>query len=159
MTMRDGAALARARQLFGLTVDDMAARLGLPVMELSEIEDGRRDLTIKTRNKIEQVMGFNLDDFAPNPNHASAKPDARGDAMTPDEHAARADELAKVADSIYHDAFFDNEGEGRLAPEDHEMIRTLSALGQLHAALSLRQPTPRHVPQNEDVPWDDQEPR
>lgn len=68
MTMRDGAALVRARQMFGLTVDDMAARLGLPVVELGEIESGRRDLSIKDRNKIERVMGFTLDDFAPNPN-------------------------------------------------------------------------------------------
>jgi hypothetical protein len=48
MTLRDGAAMARARQIFGLTVDGMAERLDIPAAVLRHIEAGR-DLPVKTK--------------------------------------------------------------------------------------------------------------
>jgi hypothetical protein len=61
--------------------------------------------------------------------------------MTPDEHAALAEDMIQVADGWFHD-HIDNVIRSEQDPTDHMFVQTLSGLAQVHAILSLRRPPP-----------------
>ncbi|MBG0563857.1 hypothetical protein [Actinoplanes aureus] len=74
--------------------------------------------------------------------------------MTPEQHRARAKELADAADDMYQ---LIAGGNGDTADYADPRLTTTIALAQLHATLALR-PThtwPSHVPPNEVVDYGD----
>ncbi|MEU4423152.1 hypothetical protein AB0F81_21215 [Actinoplanes sp. NPDC024001] len=74
--------------------------------------------------------------------------------MTPDQHAARAEQLAAAADDIYQ-ALADGRAEGA-AYADPQLTATI-ALARLHAALAMRPSRgwPPHGPSTEVVDYGD----
>jgi hypothetical protein len=74
--------------------------------------------------------------------------------MTPDEHATRAEELLAAAEGDLEQlhVLIDRGEPGDRLGEIYAAIATATQVAQVHATLSLRQPS-RHVPYNEDVPY------
>ena len=65
--------------------------------------------------------------------------------MTPEQHGTRAEELAAEAEQLYGDLRHDIESTGNVDKTVWGFLDTTVRLGQLHAALALRQPMPAHA--------------
>jgi hypothetical protein len=60
--------------------------------------------------------------------------------MTPEQHAARAEELVAEAEELYSDLRFDVEADGDVDQTIWGFLDTTVKLDQLHATLALRHP-------------------
>jgi hypothetical protein len=66
--------------------------------------------------------------------------------VTPDQHAARAEELVRDADEAFQEATNDWHGEDRRWQGLYREITAISTLAQVHATLALRRgPQPEEV--------------
>jgi len=64
--------------------------------------------------------------------------------MTPEQHAARAEELVAEAEQLYGDLRHDVEADGNVDQTIWGFLDTTVRLGQLHATLALRHPITEH---------------
>ena len=64
--------------------------------------------------------------------------------MTPEQHAARAEELVAEAEQLYGDLRHDVEADGNVDQTIWGFLDTTVRLGQLHATLALRHPIAEH---------------
>ncbi|MFI7598855.1 hypothetical protein [Actinoplanes sp. NPDC049681] len=64
--------------------------------------------------------------------------------MTPEQHAARAEELVAEAEQLYSDLRLDVEAGGNVDQTIWGFLDTTVRMGQLHATLALRHPRAEH---------------